>query len=295
MALPKYPVFVPTKGRWDTRWTIRGFQHLGLPFTAVVEPQEYDEYAKHVPEEQLLVTPHRDKGLTVTRNFIWDHAASLGVKRFWTFDDNIGVGLRKGVPGVFPIFRLFKNHKSPCNTPTPLRVIEELVERYENVPIAGMNYYMFASRKSVVPPVYLNTRVYSNMLIETDARDPMGRVYRNETFFNDDTDLCLRVLKDGWCTILVNAFLIFKRTTMTIKGGMTGHYQGDGRYKMALELKRAHPDVTKITRKWGRWQHQVDYKPFKRNKLRLRPGVEIPDGADEFGMLFEYDDESARD
>jgi hypothetical protein len=49
--------------------------------------------------------------------------------------------------------------------------------------------------------------------------------------------------------------------------------------------------VTKITRKWGRWQHQVNYKPFKRNKLRLRPGVEVLEGADEFGMLFQRDAE----
>ena len=28
-----------------------------------------------------------------------------------------------------------------------------------------------------------------------------------------------------------------------------------------------HPDVTTIVWKWGRWQHQVDYSSFKRNKL----------------------------
>ena len=147
-----------------------------------------------------------------------------------------------------------------------------------------MNYFMFIKQKYQDNPIRLNTRVYSNMLIETDARDPRGKPYRNEGFYNDDTDLCLRVLKDGFCTILFNAFLIEKSVTMTVKGGMTPHYQGDGRYKMALELQRKHPDVVKITQKWGRWQHQVDYRPFRKNKLRLKPGVVIPEDVNNYGM-----------
>ena len=41
----------------------------------------------------------------------------------------------------------------------------------------------------------------------------------------------------------------------------------NGRLEMAKSLVRQHPDVTKITYKWGRYQHRVNYKPFKNNKL----------------------------
>ncbi len=102
------------------------------------------------------------------------------------------------------------------------------------------------------------------MLIKTDAP------FRNEGFYNDDTDLCLRVLKAGFCTVQFNAFLIYKAATMTVKGGMTPHYQDDGRYKMAKELADKHPDVVTITQKYGRYQHQVNYEPFKKNKLILK-------------------------
>lgn len=117
------------------------------------------------------------------------------------------------------------------------------------------------------------------MLIRTDIP------YRNRGVYNDDTDLCLQVLKDGWCTALFYAFLIDKLTTMTVKGGNTDIYQGDGRLKMAQELQQRHPDVTTITWKWGRWQHQVDYRPFKSNRPILRPGVVIPDGPNNYGMV----------
>jgi len=50
------------------------------------------------------------------------------------------------------------------------------------------------------------------------------------------------------------------------------------------ELKEKHPDVVKITRKWGRWQHQVDYRPFKGNTLIKKEGVIIPDRPNEYGM-----------
>jgi hypothetical protein len=89
---------------------------------------------------------------------------------------------------------------------------------------------------------------------------------------------------------LFNAFLCDKAATMTMKGGnMESLYkqdtQFDGRLEMAKSLQAQHPDVCTITRKWGRWQHHVDYRPFKGNKLIRKAGVEIPSGVDNFGMV----------
>lgn len=312
-VLPRYPVYVPTKGRSETPYTIRTFDALGVPFHAVVEPQEAHAYERVVRDpSSILVLPHRDKGLVVTRNWIWDHASQRGAQRFWTFDDNI-----QG------LYRLNRNAKIQPTSGVFLRAIEDFVERYENVPIAGMQYELFATRRDRHPAFALNTRVYSNMLIETEYREA-GRPLRNEGFYNDDTDLCLRVLRRGDCTLLFYAFLINKIATMTVEGGMTGHYTEqesvgpewrslservralyqdpvdaenpqdgrllDGRWRMAAELAAKHPDVTRITHKWGRWQHQVDYSAFERNSLRLRPGAEYPRGLYEYGMTLKRGD-----
>jgi len=269
---PRYPVFIPTKGRHESRFTIRTFQAAGIPFRIFVEEQEAELYAAHVEESQIVVLPHRDKGLTVTRNWIWDYAAEREYPRFWTFDDNI-----KG------LFRFNFNLKTPMADGTALRIIEDFTDRYENIPIAGMNYFMFASRKcGNQPPIYWNTRVYSNMLIKTQAP------FRNVTFFNDDTDLCLRVLKSGSCTALFNAFLIGKAATMTVKGGMTDYYdETDNRMEFVEELRRAHPELVKVTKKWGRWHHHVDYSVFRRNAPALRSGVEVSAEPDNYGMVLE--------
>lgn len=281
---PKYPIFIPTKGRFKTPLTISTFKQIKVPFKIVIERQELDNYLKIVDKEDIIIVPHKDKGLTVTRNWIWDYAQEKGYKKFWTFDDNIDM-----------IFRLNSNLKVPVSSGTVLKIIEDFSDRYTNAPIVGMNYFMFASRKSKMPPFVLNTRIYSNMLIETNVKDKSGKPFRNVTFYNDDTDLCLRVLKDGLCTVLFNAFLIGKATTMTVKGGMTEYYQSDecqGRLKFAEELVNAHPDVARVTWKFGRWHHQVDYRRFKANKLQLKSGLKIKSGENNYGMILkEYSDE----
>lgn len=122
------------------------------------------------------------------------------------------------------------------------------------------------------------------MAATANAKDRSGKAFRNEGFYNDDTDLCLRVLKDGQCTVLFNAFLVLKQTTMTVKGGMTPHYVGDGRYKMAKELCDKHPDVARMSKKFGRYQHHVDYTRFAANELKRKASIEVADEINEYRM-----------
>ena len=205
----KYPIFIPTKNRYNTPYTIKAFEEIGVHYTAVVEEPEYEEYKKVVNKGDILVLPHRDKGLTATRNWIWDYAQNeIKTPYFWTFDDNIRFFLRFN-----------KNRKWKMKTGSFLKAIEDFVQRYENLYIAGMQYEFLMPKRNKAKPYLLNHRVYSNMFIKTDIP------YRNVTFYNDDTDLCLRILKDGYCTILFNAFLAEKIQTMIVKGGMTDHYE----------------------------------------------------------------------
>ena len=266
---PEFPIFIPTKGRYKTPYTIRALERISVPFTAVVEKQEYEQYAEVVGKERLLVLPHQNQGLTVTRNWIWDYAQhELKTPYFWTMDDNIR-----------EFYRLHKNIKWRVDSGTFLKVIEDFVQRYENLFIAGMCYEKFVPRRKEHPPFLLNTRIYSNMLIKTDIP------YRNVLFYNDDTDLCLRVLKGGYCTMQFCAFLAEKITTMQVKGGMTDYYEKTNKRKQfAEELQRAHPDVVRVVWKFNRWHHQVDYRPFRKNKLIRKPGVEISEGVNEYGM-----------
>lgn len=258
---PKCPVYVISKGRWDTPLTVNALRRIGVPFRLVIEPQEYTYYASVVSESEILTLPFRNlgEGSIPARNWVWDHAVKEGAHRHWILDDNIR-----------EFYRLDKNTLYHLDVGTPFRVIEDFADRYTNIALAGMQYLQFASRTSRHDPIKLNTRIYSCILIQNDIP------YRWRGRYNEDTDLSLRALKDGWCTTLFNAFLCDKVQTMALKGGNTDElYQGDGRLQMAKSLQQQHPDVTKIAWKWGRWQHQVDYRPFKKNKPVLRPGINL--------------------
>lgn len=271
---PRYPVYVISKGRWESRLTAKALTDRNIPYRVVIEPQEYTQYAAVIDPATLLTLPFSNlgQGSIPARNWVWEHSISEGTERHWILDDNIK-----------SFFRFNNNLKVPTASGAAFRAAEDFVDRYENVAISGFNYFMFASRKATPPPFTLNTRIYSCILIKNDIP------YRWRGRYNEDTDLSLRVLKDGWCTVLFQAFLAEKAVTMTMKGGNTEALyklgdQQDGRLLMAQSLQQQHPDVTKIAWKWGRWQHQVDYRPFKNNQLRRKPGVVIPEGPNEYGM-----------
>jgi hypothetical protein len=41
----------------------------------------------------------------------------------------------------------------------------------------------------------------------------------------------------------------------------------------------------KVVKKFKRWQHHVDYRPFKKNKLIRRADAVVTEGANEYGMV----------
>lgn len=270
IIIPKYPVYIISKGRWDSRLTSKALDRINVPYHIVVEPQELSDYAAVIPIEKILTLPFSNlgQGSIPARNWVWEHSLSIGAERHWILDDNIG-----------SFMRLHDNKKTKVTDGSIFAYCEEFTDRYENIALSGMNYQWFAKQKQLIPPFVLNTRIYSCILVKNNIP------YRWRGRYNEDTDLSLRALKDRWCTVLFNAFLADKMTTMTMKGGNTDElYQDDGRMKMAQSLKDQHPDIVQITEKWGRPQHHVNYKIFRTNRLVLKPDVVIPEGQNDYGM-----------
>lgn len=284
---PEAPIYIPSKGRYDTRITMRCLDAICVPYRVIIEEQEYSAYAAVIEPSRLLVLDpkyQRDydacmilkegqsKGSGPARNFAWDHAVSSGAEWHWIMDDNI-----------FRFYRLNHNAKNPVADGTIFRCMEDFACRYTNVVMVGPNYEHFALRRAKHPPFHLNTRIYSCNLIRNDAP------FRWRGRYNEDTDLSLRMLKAGYCTVLFNAFLQNKIRTQGIKGGNTdAFYALEGTLPKSRMLAALHPDVARVVWKFGRWHHQVDYRPFRANKLVRRPGVEIPEGVDNYGMVLKH-------
>jgi hypothetical protein len=285
-TMPRYPIYVPSKSRYDNCLAAKFLINDGIPFYLVVEPQEVDEYGKRYGYDRLLILPWsaddeirraycedlgiENGGLIAVRNWIKAHSIEGGHARHWQLDDN-----------TMWVSRRYKNKRIKCDTGVAFAAVEDFVDRYENVAIAGLNYEMFVIDGEKIPPFSLNCHVYSCSLILNSIP------YKWRLRYNDDTDICLQVLSAGWCTVLINAFMVWKLRTMKMKGGNTTDiYQGDGRLKMARSLERMWPGVVKTGRRFHRPQHIVkdSWRRFD-TPLKLKEGIDLASmKPNEYGM-----------
>ena len=283
LVLPSHPVYIVSKGRFDRCITHRALTRMGVPHFVVVEQHERDLYRENLGEKAtVIVLPQcyldeydtcdelgatKSKGPGAARNFCIDHSKSNGHSWHWVMDDNLD-----------DFHRLTDNEKRPVRTGATLKAAEDFVKRFSNVPLAGLNYYSFAKKTDAVPPYIKNTRIYSCLFISNDAG------YRWRGRYNEDTDLSLRVLKDGLCTIQFNAFLCGKVTTQRMRGGNSQEfYDSEGTLPKSKMIEYLHPDCSKVVWKFNRWHHHVDYKRFKQ-PLILREDVFLDEKECDYGM-----------
>lgn len=289
---PRHPIYIVSKGRYETRFTAKSLERMKVKYYIVVEAHEYDLYNNAIdrtygtviilPEQYLkdyevcddIPYGQKSVGPGAARNFAWDHSISIGAKSHWVMDDNIDW-----------FYRYHKGKRIRCLNGAIFRAAEDFVDRYENVPVAGLQYTFFCVPADRLPAYAKNTRIYSCLLIRNDCK------FKWRGRYNEDTDLSLRVLKDGDCTIQFNAFLQAKMGTQVLKGGNTeAFYAKEGTSPKSLMLKELHPDVTELVYRFGRHHHMVDYTPFKKNKLIKKKDLVIPTGNNEYGMVMKMID-----
>ena len=263
--------------------TNRALDRLGVPFRVIVESGEADKYAALVGQDRVLTLPSKfldeyetldslgntkGKGPGAARNFAWQTAISEGHAWHWVLDDNID-----------DFHRLNRNVKAPVRTDATFVAAETFVQRYNNLAIAGFNYYSFCKSDAKASPYVKNTRIYSCLLVRNDIP------FKWRGRYNEDTILCLDVLKAGWATFQFNAFLQGKVTTQRMKGGNTKEFYGvEGTLAKSQMLADVHPDVAKVVWRFNRWHHHVDYRPFKRNDMGRKKDLNLSNGNNEFCM-----------
>lgn len=277
---PKYSIYIISKGRWETRQTSRYLEWASIPYFIVIEPSEYAEYAAVISPDKIITMPveFKDEQLALgngggipVRNFVMRHSKAKGEAKHWILDDNI-----------LSYKRLNNNDRVIVKSGVAFRMVEDYVDRYDNIMLSGHNYSMFGvSTNTKMRPITRNSRIYSSILI--DNRIPFE--WRGR--YNEDTDLSLRVMKAGYPTVLFNNILADKVATLTTKGGNTDSiYAVDNFSRLKSQsLADQHPDVATVIEKFGRTHHWVDYSPFKHLKKELKAGIEITNHFNNYGMI----------
>jgi hypothetical protein len=274
----KYPIYIISKGRYEKRYTSKYLEWCKIDYKIVIEPQEFNDYAKYIDKSKILILPNeylnKNQGSIPARNFVWKHSKENNHKRHWILDDNIT-----------SYKRFMYSQKVIVQGACVFRIVEDFVDRFTNVKMAGHNYTMFAvTTNTGLQPITMNTRIYSSILLSNDIFPE----YQWRGKYNEDTDLSLRILKAGYPTILFNCFLADKLKTLTQKGGNTDsiYTEKDGVLLKAQSIVEQHKDVAKIISRFGRPHHYVNYSAFKNLKPILIEGIKSEPGnlVNEYGL-----------
>ncbi len=271
-----FPIYIPSKGRYEHCITMRYLEEMGVDFTVIVEDQEHDAYAAALGEHRLAVLPQSFKddyemcqlpgvdypsqstGSGPARNYAWHLALEGGHRWQWTMDDNL--------QGFYIANR---NSIVMAQSGAWFEWMEYAARCYSNVLMAGPNYEMFVTASEPTRPMIVNTRIYSCNLIRTDSE------FRWRCQYNEDTILSLDMLERGYCTLLFNHYVAKKMTTQLVGGGNTADLYAAGTEAKSRMLFEQYPGVTQMVDRYGRAHHLVNYRAYP-NKLKRKPPSKRP-------------------
>jgi hypothetical protein len=278
MAATGVSIYIPTKGRADSRLTNKALTKLGVPHFLIVEPQEVDLYRRSahgttgtvLPLDMSFKTRYElcdDLGLTKStgpgpaRNFAWEHAIASGAKWHWVMDDNIA-----------SFFCFHQHARIGRHTDAGwMAWCLDFVERYENIGMFGPEYDFFIPRYQKHYAWVWPTRVYSCNLIRNDV--PL----RWRGRYNEDTILSLDMLQAGYVCGTWRCIAQKKVATQTLGGGNTADfYAKEGTRPKSEMLARVYPQFARVVERWDRVHHVVDYRRAATRQPILKHGVSAP-------------------
>ena len=230
----KYPIYILSKGRHEKPLTAKCLMKYDQAFKIFVEPQDEKPYKDKFGSDSVHVISENNKGIAYVRNCIKDYSIEQGDTKHWQLDDNI------------KSFRRRENNKNVLANPIEmLEEVEEHVDQYSNIGIAGLKHILFAW--SANSNITNNVVCYSCVLVNNilPIRWCLEAV--------EDVDYSLQVLKSGYCTLLFNRLVIEKLATGQMKGGCAEiDYAGDNRLKRYVALQKKYPGRFEITEQYGR-------------------------------------------
>ena len=273
----KYPIYIVSKNRWKNCFTAEFLLNMNVDFYIIVEQDQYEKYYNKYGEEErceILILPQnfldeydtfddlgdtKSKGPGAARNFAWWHSINMeNAEKHWVLDDNM-----RG------FHYINNNQKILMMNPLAFRMVEDFMDKFENVKIAGHNYTFFIAENTTYHPFSYTTRIYSSLLIDNSL--PI----RWRGRYNEDSDLSIRVFKMGYTTLQTNFITCDKATTQTCKGGNTeDFYSKEGTSPKSEMLVKMHPDCVRLSNKYKRVHHYIDYNKFD-IKPKLKENLDI--------------------
>lgn len=203
---PEYPINIVSFGRSNKY----GFTHqlltkMKISHYLFVEKKQAKAYKMwYNPEYCKLVIgenySEENMGSTPMRNYIMDY--HKGEDYVWILDDNIK---------KYNYFN--RGKKNTIESPVIFKMVEDYVNRCDNIGIASHNFSPFISQGAERPCIIVNSKCYSSMLINNKIGLRFSHRHQEDNFISIDC-IC-----KGFNTLSFNAILYDKNTSGMDKGG----------------------------------------------------------------------------
>jgi len=263
----EYPIFIISKGRYfrnkkyQPPKTAQYLEMINLDYKIIVEPEELEMYAKSISKSKIITLPdeylNKNQGSIPARNFVHHYNIDKENIAYWILDDNIN-----------DYYWVDQNERYKVRDAFAFKFVEDLMNNYENVYLAGHQYKMFCPPTDYRNIIQHNGRVFSSILIRTDipSLNDDADIWRGK--YNEDVDLSLRILKQGLPTILSIVLTADKDRT----GGSGGNeeiYTSDSNHsgnQKSNSLLEHHSDAIDIITRYNRTHHKIKTELFENNK-----------------------------
>ncbi len=208
-----HPIFIPSKNRVENSKTIEHMEALGKQCTVVVESEDYEAYSAKYPNQNFLVLPLSNMGISFVRNFILQAARLSGYEWFWMIDDDIqNFFVREGTKMVKQDFNV-------------LDKAEEIFMALPDVAQASLEYQQLAW--SATSEYRLNT--YNDVCVCINTKLTSGLNYREYVSLKEDRDFTMQIIKSGKQVCRVTRYAFGAPKNGSNKGGLKEEYDTQGR------------------------------------------------------------------
>ncbi len=230
----------------------------GVTPTLVVEPQDQERYRVRFPSSDVLVLQGNDQGLPFVRNFILDHARSIGCDWFWMIDDDV------------TWFSEVQGNKCvKAKSGQVLGMASDLIQRSSSVAQVALEYQQFAWSAGG----RVTENGYCDVVVAINAKRTKTIRYRDSVALKEDRDFTLQVLASGWNTNRLTRFAFACPKNGSNRGGLSPLYAINGREEQASRemVKLWGSEVCQFNRKSdGRPDVKINWKFFKRANAKYR-------------------------
>lgn len=203
---PRFPLYVPTRGRAGSATTPELLRAAGLPYRLVVEPAETAAYAAAYPDAELVVLDRDGAGIAFARRAAQDHAERTGAAFAWQLDDDLRAVKLSRPDGD-------KRREEPIGIGRALAIVEAVVGRFDGIGAAGLKHLAWSRSERL--DVAVNRNVAVAALLATGT----GIAFRDGTI--EDADHTLQLLAGGWSSVLFTRLVYQTPATGSEPGGNT--------------------------------------------------------------------------